>query len=68
MPQKSYHLISKRAIQKYLEDPMAEYIISAELKEGDLICVELNKEKDGINVTLKKSTPKPPKKSTKKSE
>jgi ATP-dependent Clp protease ATP-binding subunit ClpC len=58
----------KRAIQKYLEDPMAEYIISAELKEGDLICVELNKEKDGINVTLKKSTPKPPKKSTKKSE
>ena len=30
--------------------------------------VELNKEKDGINVTLKKSTPKPPKKSTKKSE
>ena len=43
-------------------------IIKMALKDLSHHFVELNKEKDGINVTLKRSTPKPPKKSTKKSE
>lgn len=41
----------KRAIQKYLEDPMAEEIIKSSLTEGDEIEVDYNKEKDEIVVT-----------------
>ncbi len=41
----------KRAIQKYLEDPMAEEIIKSSLSEGDEIEVDYNKEKDEIVVT-----------------
>ena len=29
----------KRAIQKYLEDPMAEVIIKSNMKEGDTIAI-----------------------------
>ena len=46
----------KRAIQKLLEDPMAEYIINSELNEGDTINTILNKAKDGIEVKVKKQT------------
>jgi ATP-dependent Clp protease ATP-binding subunit ClpC len=35
----------KRAIQKYLEDPMAEEIIKSSLSEGDEIEVDYDKEK-----------------------
>lgn len=38
----------KRAIQKYLEDPMAEVIIRSDLKEGDKIEITFNKEKEEI--------------------
>jgi ATP-dependent Clp protease ATP-binding subunit ClpC len=41
----------KRAIQKYLEDPMAEEIIKSNLSEGDEIEVDYNKEKDEIVVS-----------------
>lgn len=43
----------KRAIQKYLEDPLAEEIIQSKLSEGDIINVDLheNKEELVINVT-----------------
>lgn len=34
----------KRAIQKYIEDPLAEKIISGSIKTGDTITVSLNKE------------------------
>ena len=37
----------KRAIQKYLEDPMAEVLIKADLKEGDTIYVGFNTVKVG---------------------
>ncbi len=40
----------KRAIQKYLEDAMAEVIIKSELKEGDEILVEYNTEKEEIYI------------------
>jgi ATP-dependent Clp protease ATP-binding subunit ClpC len=44
----------KRAIQKYLEDPMAETIIKSSLVEGDTILVDFNKEKEEITVAIKK--------------
>lgn len=40
----------KRAIQKYLEDPMAEVIIRSDLKAGDTLSVNLNKEKNDVVV------------------
>ncbi len=42
----------KRAIQKYLEDPMAEVIIKADLKEGDTISVGFNKKKEEITIKI----------------
>lgn len=38
----------KRAIQRYIEDPLAEKIISGEIKPGETIKLKLNKEKDGV--------------------
>ena len=38
----------KRAIQKYIEDCLAEEIINVTLKKGDLIALKLNKKKDSI--------------------
>jgi ATP-dependent Clp protease ATP-binding subunit ClpC len=38
----------KRAIQKYLEDEIAEVIIGSDIKEGDTISVDLNEAKDKI--------------------
>ncbi len=44
----------KRAIQKYLEDPMAEAIIKSSLKQGDILQVDYDKEKDEIKINPKK--------------
>lgn len=38
----------KRAIQKYIEDPLAEEIINATLTEGDSIKMDLNEEGNGL--------------------
>ncbi|MEC9210019.1 MAG: ATP-dependent Clp protease ATP-binding subunit [Bacteroidota bacterium] len=54
----------KRAIQKYFEDPLSEEIINAQIKEGDTIKVNLNKEK----TTLKMKIIKPKVKAKKKLE
>src|SRR5690606_11426555 len=40
----------KRAIQKYLEDPIAEEILKGELNDGDAIEVGYDKEKNEITV------------------
>mgnify|MGYP001225803365 FL=1 len=50
----------KRAIQKYIEDPLAEEIIKSSFKEGEKISMDLNKAKDGLAVIKKKpkGTPK----------
>ncbi|HEY9560613.1 MAG TPA: ATP-dependent Clp protease ATP-binding subunit [Anseongella sp.] len=40
----------KRAIQKYLEDPIAEEILKGEVNEGDVIEVGYDKEKDEVSV------------------
>jgi len=55
----------KRAIQKYLEDPMAEEIIKSGLTEGDEIGVDYDKEKDEIIVTAHKPKGKKGKKEDK---
>ncbi len=44
----------KRAIQKYLEDPMAEAIIKAEMFEGDKISVGFSKPKNKITIKINK--------------
>jgi len=44
----------KRAIQKYLEDPMAETIIKSTLVEGDTMLVDFDKENEEITVSIKK--------------
>jgi len=43
----------KRAIQKYLEDPMAEVMIKAKLTEGDYVNVGLNKAKNEIKINIR---------------
>jgi ATP-dependent Clp protease ATP-binding subunit ClpC len=51
----------KRAIQKYIEDPLAEQIINTTLLEGDTILLEIEDGKEELILTVKK--PKAPKKS-----
>lgn len=46
----------KRAIQKYIEDPMAEEIVNSEIKEGDKLSIELNDEKDNVKIRVLEST------------
>ena len=41
-----------RAIQKYVEDPLAEEIIQSNLVEGDMISIKLNKEKTEIKISI----------------
>ncbi|MDX9855022.1 MAG: ATP-dependent Clp protease ATP-binding subunit [Tenuifilaceae bacterium] len=45
----------KRAIQKYLEDPMAEVIIKSSISMGDVISVGYNKKKDDITIKIIKT-------------
>lgn len=44
----------KRAIQKYLEDEMAEIIIKASIAEGDTISVGFDKKHDKLKISLLK--------------
>lgn len=53
----------KRAIQKYIEDPLAEDIINANLKEGDSIKLGVNKDESALKVSIVK--PKKAKKQAK---
>jgi ATP-dependent Clp protease ATP-binding subunit ClpC len=45
-----------RAIQKYIEDPLAEEILRADAKPGDMFIVELDKEANQLKISHK--TPK----------
>ena len=42
-----------RAIQKYLEDPLAEEILNMNIKNGDVLVAGLDKENAKISFTLK---------------
>jgi len=48
----------KRAIQKYLEDPMAEEIINSNLEEGDTVKVNYDEDAKDITVDVIKGTEK----------
>jgi len=48
----------KRAIQKYLEDPMAEMLIKTNAGSGDTISVGFDKKKTEIKIKIKKNPPK----------
>ncbi len=48
----------KRAIQKYIEDPMAEEIINQNVEEGDKITVGLNKDKNDVSIKVTKAKKK----------
>src|SRR5690606_28339611 len=45
----------KRAIQKYIEDALAEEIITAKLEEGDSIHMDLDEGKDELTILIKKA-------------
>ena len=44
----------KRAIQKYIEDSLAEEIVNSNLDEGDSIFMDLDKKKDELTIKIKK--------------
>lgn len=43
-----------RAIQKYIEDALAEEIITSKISEGDKIMMDLDKEKNGLSIDIVK--------------
>jgi ATP-dependent Clp protease ATP-binding subunit ClpC len=45
----------KRAIQKYLEDPIAEEILKGELGEGDTMEIDFDTENNEIRIVARKS-------------
>ncbi len=59
----------KRAIQRYLEDPLAEEIINSSISEGDTVKVDYDEKKEQITVKVKKKAkPKKAKDDTPKEE
>jgi ATP-dependent Clp protease ATP-binding subunit ClpC len=46
----------KRAIQKYIEDLLAEMLVNKQLNEGETVVLDVNEAKDGL--TGKTSKPK----------
>ena len=55
----------KRAIQKYLEDILAEEIVNSNLSEGDTISITLNDNESALEVDIKKAVKKKKPKSEK---
>jgi len=45
----------KRAIQKYIEDTLAEEIINSQIDEGDKIYMDLDKKKDELFIKIEKA-------------
>ncbi|NDB36383.1 MAG: ATP-dependent Clp protease ATP-binding subunit, partial [Flavobacteriia bacterium] len=45
----------KRAIQKYIEDPLAEGIINQNINEGDTLLMDRDAEKDELTIEIKKA-------------
>jgi len=46
----------KRAIQKYIEDALAEEIITSKLEEGDSITMDLDSKSNELTITIDKAT------------
>ncbi|RIV45040.1 MULTISPECIES: ATP-dependent Clp protease ATP-binding subunit [Flagellimonas] len=49
----------KRAIQKYIEDTLAEEIVNSKLEEGDSIFMDLDEKKDELTIKIKKAEKSP---------
>lgn len=47
----------RRAIQKYLEDPLAEEIINSNIKEGETLLVDFDKTENKITMKVEKGKP-----------
>ncbi len=45
----------KRAIQKYVEDALAEEIVASHLQDGDKIKIDLDKKTEELNITIEKA-------------
>jgi len=45
----------KRAIQKYIEDALAEEIITSHIQEGDKINIDLDKKEQELKITIEKA-------------
>ena len=45
-----------RAIQKYVEDALAEEIINSKIQEGDTITMDLDTKKDELKIKVKSSS------------
>ncbi|WP_149276347.1 ATP-dependent Clp protease ATP-binding subunit [Pareuzebyella sediminis] len=45
----------KRAIQKYIEDTLAEEIVNSKLEEGDSIYMDLDEKKEELTIEIKKA-------------
>jgi ATP-dependent Clp protease ATP-binding subunit ClpC len=45
----------KRAIQKYIEDALAEEIVNSKLQEGDTIFMDLDEEKNELTIKIEKA-------------
>ncbi len=52
-----------RAIQKHLEDPLAEKILAADIKQGDVLAVEYDKKEDKLVIRQKAAKKKKEEKS-----
>jgi ATP-dependent Clp protease ATP-binding subunit ClpC len=48
----------KRAIQKYIEDALAQEIVNSKLTEGDTITMELDEDKDELIISIEKGEKK----------
>lgn len=48
----------KRAIQKYVEDALAEEIINSNIEDGDSISIDFDKKKEEISIKVKKGNKK----------
>ncbi|MEH6682057.1 MAG: ATP-dependent Clp protease ATP-binding subunit [Sediminicola sp.] len=49
----------KRAIQKYIEDALAEEIVNSKLEEGDSIYMDLDDKKEELTIDIKKAEKSP---------
>ncbi|TAI48337.1 ATP-dependent Clp protease ATP-binding subunit [Flagellimonas allohymeniacidonis] len=49
----------KRAIQKYIEDTLAEEIVNSKLEEGDSIFMDLDEKKDELTIKIQKPEKSP---------
>ncbi|MCR9227544.1 MAG: ATP-dependent Clp protease ATP-binding subunit [Flavobacteriaceae bacterium] len=49
----------KRAIQKYIEDTLAEEIVNYKLEEGDIIFMDLDEKKEELTIKIEKAEKSP---------